>query len=615
MVERGKPTSILVVSVLFSLVLSPSLSNHAFGDGGMQCYDFDGTGDMNFHCVDKADIPTYVIDYIYENGGFLKIFGDKAKVSDIRTSGSSTFAKVKIPIAPLIERNTEVKYYPQGEKYVIDFINGDFKHSKLTIMMKQTWSYDGKENGGTEISFDFIGKNLPLGAKKSHMKYVFDHGLDLLEKEGKSIQHDIPNPETKQQNDDHKKNTEQKQVSYKKNDEKNLRGPPIIDSDNDGISDELDLCDWEKETYNGLDDDDGCPDVVVKKNISDPTPIRYFGTSIELDQQFYRANDKVYITIFAPNFNSDSQNAEYIGNKANQRITVFTDSGKLDYYKLRETGTDTGIFVGEVQLTTDSSSSGIGPIDGKLSAVSSDKFEISFTEDFSGEIVSVTTTAEIEFKEQMSDELKSDYIAIPSPKLDPLPVPANHLKITSNKQYFIIGDTLQITGKATSSLSNVNIKISDPNGDLLKSFQATIENDFTFKSLIKLEKPWFTLTGNYVIQSWQSQDPIDQDTLTIKITVPGSEPVSPKLPSWIKNNAGWWADGIITDDDFIQGVEFMIKNKIIEIEKTNVNSNNSEKIPEWVKYNAKWWVDGIISEDDFVKGIQYLVKNGIVSAI
>jgi len=37
------------------------------------------------------------------------------------------------------------------------------------------------------------------------------------------------------------------------------------------------------------------------------------------------------------------------------------------------------------------------------------------------------------------------------------------------------------------------------------------------------------------------------------------------IPSWIKNNAGWWADDKIDDFTFAQGIGFLIKNKIIQI--------------------------------------------------
>jgi phosphonate transport system substrate-binding protein len=37
------------------------------------------------------------------------------------------------------------------------------------------------------------------------------------------------------------------------------------------------------------------------------------------------------------------------------------------------------------------------------------------------------------------------------------------------------------------------------------------------------------------------------------------------IPSWIKNNAGFWADGDIDDTTFLNGIEFLIENKIINV--------------------------------------------------
>ncbi len=36
----------------------------------------------------------------------------------------------------------------------------------------------------------------------------------------------------------------------------------------------------------------------------------------------------------------------------------------------------------------------------------------------------------------------------------------------------------------------------------------------------------------------------------------------------------------------------------------------AEGVPSWVKNNASWWTDGKISDKEFVNGIQYLVKSG-----
>jgi len=48
--------------------------------------------------------------------------------------------------------------------------------------------------------------------------------------------------------------------------------------------------------------------------------------------------------------------------------------------------------------------------------------------------------------------------------------------------------------------------------------------------------------------------------------VESKETQSPKIPSWIKNNAGWWADGQIDDNSFVQGIQWLIKEGIMKIE-------------------------------------------------
>ncbi len=95
------------------------------------------------------------------------------------------------------------------------------------------------------------------------------------------------------------------------------------------------------------------------------------------------------------------------------------------------------------------------------------------------------------------------------------------------------------------------------------------------------------------------------------ITLPVSEKT--QIPSWIKNNAGWWADGSIDDSSFIQGIQFLIKEDVLKIPSTTQGaSSGSNEIPSWIKNNAGWWADGSIDDDSFVQGIQFLIKEGIL---
>jgi len=84
------------------------------------------------------------------------------------------------------------------------------------------------------------------------------------------------------------------------------------------------------------------------------------------------------------------------------------------------------------------------------------------------------------------------------------------------------------------------------------------------------------------------------------------------IPYWVKNNAGWWAEDKISDNDFIAGIEYLIKNKIISISSQNNKENSSDVIPSWIKNNAGWWSAGKISDEDFLSGIKYLIENSVI---
>jgi len=86
-----------------------------------------------------------------------------------------------------------------------------------------------------------------------------------------------------------------------------------------------------------------------------------------------------------------------------------------------------------------------------------------------------------------------------------------------------------------------------------------------------------------------------------------------QIPSWIKNNAGWWASDQIDDNSFVQGIQWLIKNDIMKIPETVQGTSSGEnQIPSWIKNNAGWWADGSIDDNSFVQGIQWLITNGIM---
>ena len=46
--------------------------------------------------------------------------------------------------------------------------------------------------------------------------------------------------------------------------------------------------------------------------------------------------------------------------------------------------------------------------------------------------------------------------------------------------------------------------------------------------------------------------------------------------------------------------------------KTTEIKTTDSKIPDWIRNNAKWWADGLITDQDYIKGLQYLISQGIL---
>jgi len=101
--------------------------------------------------------------------------------------------------------------------------------------------------------------------------------------------------------------------------------------------------------------------------------------------------------------------------------------------------------------------------------------------------------------------------------------------------------------------------------------------------------------------------PVETATFTMNI---GQAETS--IPGWIKNNAGWWADGQIDDSSFVSGIQWLISNGVMTIPPTEQGAGSDNVIPSWIKNNAGWWADGQIDDSSFVSGLQWLISNGIM---
>lgn len=83
------------------------------------------------------------------------------------------------------------------------------------------------------------------------------------------------------------------------------------------------------------------------------------------------------------------------------------------------------------------------------------------------------------------------------------------------------------------------------------------------------------------------------------------------VPDWVKNNAKQWSEGLVSDEQFSKGLEFLLNENILN---KNPNSKfDGYDFPTWLKQYAGFYGDGKISDTEFLDTISYLIESNIIS--
>jgi hypothetical protein len=199
--------------------------------------------------------------------------------------------------------------------------------------------------------------------------------------------------------------------------------------------------------------------------------------------------------------------------------------------------------------------------------------------------------------------------------------------ITDNGQFRVLVSSEPKNLKSSSN-AKINFNIMDvflKNRPIAVDYDLTItqngktihqQNGESTDSKEQFNTAEFTIpedTSGIVFVNFENLDgnELARTSLPIVIDRIGGEPEI-SIPEWIRNNAAWWADGQIDDGTFIQAIEYLIKNDIIIIPKTEQESSDAQDIPDWIKNNAAWWAEGQIDDKTFVQGLQFLIQKGIL---
>ena len=192
------------------------------------------------------------------------------------------------------------------------------------------------------------------------------------------------------------------------------------------------------------------------------------------------------------------------------------------------------------------------------------------------------------------------------------------VEIYSDQESYSIGDSITFSGSVNKYNEDrkLQITIFDSSKSLVFNEKFPVDSDATFSYDVILEND--SKDGKYAVRAQYGTSNVIVEKISFIINsddVPSTTTsLDGMIPDWIKNNAGWWANGEIDDDSFIQGIQFLIKEGMMKIPVTEQGvGSTSIAIPDWIKNNAGWWANGEIDDDSFIQGIQFLIKEGMMN--
>ena len=119
------------------------------------------------------------------------------------------------------------------------------------------------------------------------------------------------------------------------------------------------------------------------------------------------------------------------------------------------------------------------------------------------------------------------------------------------------------------------------------------EAEHYFKKSLEIE-PNNEITQNYIVSLEKLREKYSLNVFENPTKKPAFLQMIEErtIPYWIKNNAGWWANNKISDDDFTTGLEYMIENNIIKV-STQTNSELVQKELERKSWNFGQYLTNI----------------------
>jgi plastocyanin len=193
--------------------------------------------------------------------------------------------------------------------------------------------------------------------------------------------------------------------------------------------------------------------------------------------------------------------------------------------------------------------------------------------------------------------------------------PETNKPVITDKKSYSYGDTITFSGKVHQDFAKTDYTslIYNQNNDLVYISEGIFDDKASYRETVITKGDEWDKNGNYKIKIvYAVPSKVAQTTIQFSNESFLSD-YKKTIPAWIKNVSGFWCSGQISNTEFIDAVQYLINEDVIQLKKIESGISNSQQVPEWVKNNACWWADDKIPDLDFISGIEYLVNIGTIS--
>ena len=85
------------------------------------------------------------------------------------------------------------------------------------------------------------------------------------------------------------------------------------------------------------------------------------------------------------------------------------------------------------------------------------------------------------------------------------------------------------------------------------------------------------------------------------------------VPEWVKNTAGWWADDLISETEFVNSLQYLIKVGIIVVPQAETTLE-IPGYPDWLINNPSWQTAREVTNSDFTNFDTSYVKEKVTES-